>query len=171
MLDRRVSSSLHRKSALHMDCAGLLLALEDRCLSLYWLLIQASPTAAWNDLDGFLRHFWVECCGHLSCLNHAGTTFAYDVDGAHEWAANPRSMAEQIADTITEQYRSMVLTMAWATLRIGEVIGLRPSNLDLSTGTQDWQKLHWHPAVEAAQLSPLRAHEMKRLAAPGAEHR
>ena len=52
--------------ALHMDSAGLLLALEDRCLSSNWLLIQASPTATWNDLDGFLRHFWVECCGHLS---------------------------------------------------------------------------------------------------------
>lgn len=26
---------------------------------------------------------------------------------------------------------------------------------------QDWRKLHWHPAVEASQLSPLRAHDLK----------
>ena len=130
---------------------------------------------------------------------------------------------ELLADTITERYRSMVLTMAWATLRIGEAMGLRRSDLDLSAGTlrvannlvevagrlhegppktaagqrtmslppslvtelvdhldrfagdtyvfaansggplhaQDWRKLHWHPAVEAAQLSPLRAHDLK----------
>ena len=130
---------------------------------------------------------------------------------------------ELLADTITERYRSMVLTMAWATLRIGEAMGLRRSDLDLAAGTlrvannlvevggqlhegppktaagqrtmrlppslvtelvdhldrfagdtyvfaassggslhaQDWRKLHWHPAVEAAQLSPLRAHDLK----------
>src|SRR5665213_2329207 len=126
---------------------------------------------------------------------------------------------EMLADTIAERYRSMVLTMTWATLRIGEAMGLPRSDLDLSAGTlrvannlvevagrlhegppktaggqrtmsspsslvaelvdhlnrfaggtyvfaspgggplhaQDWRKLRWHPAVEAAQLSPLRA--------------
>jgi len=34
---------------------------------------------------------------------------------------------ERLADTIDERYRAMVLTMAWATLRIGEATGLRRS--------------------------------------------
>lgn len=40
-----------------------------------------------------------------------------------------------LADTITERYRSMVLTMAWTTLRIGEAMGFRRSEFDLSAGT------------------------------------
>jgi hypothetical protein len=79
---------------------GLLLALEDRHLSSYWLVVEASPAATWDDLDAFLRRIWVECCGHLSSFQHAGRTFAYDVDGASEWAADPRSMAERIAGTV-----------------------------------------------------------------------
>lgn len=79
---------------------GLPLALEDRYLSSYWLVLEVSPTATWDDLDGFLRHIWVECCGHLSSFEHAGTTFASDMDGADEWAANPRSMGERIVDSV-----------------------------------------------------------------------
>ena len=36
----------------------------------------------------------------MSCFEHAGTTFAYDLDGASEWATDPRSMAERVADTV-----------------------------------------------------------------------
>ena len=80
----------------------LLLALQGRgYLSSYWLVLEASPTATWDDLDAILRHIWVECCGHLSCFEHAGTTFASDIDGAGEWASDPRSMAERLADTLT----------------------------------------------------------------------
>lgn len=42
---------------------------------------------------------------------------------------------ELLAGTITESYRAMVLTMAWATLRIGETIGLRRSDFDIAAGT------------------------------------
>lgn len=84
---------------------GLLLALEDRYLSSYWLVVEASPTVTWDHLDAFLRRIWVECCGHMSCFKHAGTTFAYDVDGASEWAEDPHSMAERIADTVAPSSR------------------------------------------------------------------
>ncbi len=79
---------------------GLLLALEDRYLTSYWLVLEASQATTWDDLDRFLRRIWVECCGHLSSFEHAGVTFAYDVDGAEEWAENPRSMEERIVDTV-----------------------------------------------------------------------
>jgi len=41
---------------------------------------------------------------------------------------------ERLASMIGPSSRTMVLVMAWATLRIGEAIGLRRSDLDLRTG-------------------------------------
>ena len=70
-----------------------------------WLVLEASPTATWDHLDAFLRHTWVECCGHLSRFKHAGMAFAYGVDGASEWAWNPRSMAHRTAETLTAGIR------------------------------------------------------------------
>ena len=32
----------------------------------YWLHLAAKTNAGLDDLDGFLRHIWLECCGHLS---------------------------------------------------------------------------------------------------------
>lgn len=79
---------------------GLLLVLEDRYRSSYWLVVEAAPSAIWYDLDSFLRRIWVECCGHLSSFEHEGTTFAYDPDGASLWADDPRSMEAEIGDTL-----------------------------------------------------------------------
>jgi integrase len=42
---------------------------------------------------------------------------------------------ELLADTIDIGYRAMVLTMAWATLRIGEAAGLRRADVDAAAGT------------------------------------
>ncbi|MCL4445319.1 MAG: hypothetical protein M1134_00365 [Actinobacteria bacterium] len=110
------------------DADTLLLALEDRYLSSYWLVLEASPTATWDDLDSFLRHIWVECCGHLSCFNHAGTTFAYDVDGAYEWAANPRSMAARLADTVAAGSRfNYEYDFGTTTELLGRVLGFVPT--------------------------------------------
>lgn len=108
---------------------GLLLALEDRYLSSYWLVLEASPTATWNDLDDFIRHIWVECCGHLSCFTHAGTTFAYDLDGAYEWAANPRSMAARIADTVAAGSRfGYEYDFGTTTELVGRALGFVPGS-------------------------------------------
>jgi hypothetical protein len=83
------------------DADGLLVALEDRYLASYWLVMEAAPTATWGDLDGFLRHIWVECCGHLSCFELGGTTFTDGAEEAYDWADDPHSMAEPIMDTVT----------------------------------------------------------------------
>lgn len=42
---------------------------------------------------------------------------------------------ERLAETIEGRYRTMVLTMAWATLRIGEATGLRRTDIDVVVGT------------------------------------
>ena len=65
---------------------------------------------------------------------------------------------EVLADTIAVPYRAMVLTMAWATLRIGEAVGLRRSDIDTVAGTlrvannivEVGSKLHEGPRKTAA---------------------
>ena len=110
------------------DPDALLLALQDRgYLSSYWLVLEASPTATWDDLDATLRHIWVECCGHLSCFEHAGTTFAFDMDGAGEWASDPRSMAGRTADTLTAGSSfSYEYDFGTTTALVGRVLDLVP---------------------------------------------
>jgi len=34
----------------------------------YWLHVEMPGNATFQDLDGFLRHIWLECCGHLSAF-------------------------------------------------------------------------------------------------------
>jgi len=34
----------------------------------YWLLAAVPADASLKDLDGFLRHTWLECCGHMSAF-------------------------------------------------------------------------------------------------------
>ena len=105
----------------------LLLALQDRYLSSYWLIVEARAAATWYDLDAFLRRIWVECCGHLSCFQQAGTTFVYDMDGADEWAWNARSMAAPIAGTLTVGSRfSYEYDFGTTTELVGRALDLVP---------------------------------------------
>lgn len=45
-----------------------LLLVKTRYTSPYWLYLQVSATASLDQLDGFLRRIWLECCGHLSAF-------------------------------------------------------------------------------------------------------
>ncbi len=44
------------------------LAVEGRDLPEYWLHLDVRADATLEDLDEFLRRFWLECCGHLSAF-------------------------------------------------------------------------------------------------------
>jgi integrase len=130
---------------------------------------------------------------------------------------------ELLALSIDPRFRAMVLAMAWGTLRIGEAMGLRRTDLDLGAGrlriannlvevsgklyegppktkagrrsmglpssvvaelrlhiarysgptyvftsrsgallhAAEWRKRVWQPAVNAAELTPLRPHDLK----------
>ena len=71
---------------------------------------------------------------------------------------------ECLAETIDSRYRVMVLTMAWATLRIGEATGLRRSDVDVVAGTirisnnvvEVAGKLHEGPPKTAAGRRTMR---------------
>lgn len=42
----------------------------------YWLHIKASANAKLNNLDGFLRDVWLECCGHMSAFEIEGSRYS-----------------------------------------------------------------------------------------------
>ena len=45
------------------------LVVESRRDKVYWLHVAAPVDAPLSTLDRFLRHIWLECCGHLSCFS------------------------------------------------------------------------------------------------------
>jgi hypothetical protein len=55
------------------------LAIEGRDAKAYWMHVAAPVTAPLSKLDHFLRHVWLECCGHLS---------AFDI-GCNRYASGP----------------------------------------------------------------------------------
>ena len=77
---RRSSASEKRPPApsFHLVCQG-------RDAKAYWMHVAAPVTAPLSKLDHFLRHTWVECCGHLS---------AFEI-GDNRYAAQP--MEEEIS--------------------------------------------------------------------------
>ena len=50
---------------------------------------------------------------------------------------------EHLASTVDRRSRAMVLVMAWATLRIGEAMGLRRSDVDLIAGGCELPTISW----------------------------
>ena len=49
---------------------------EGRYQPEYWIHIAAPTQAKLENLDGFLRNIWVECCGHLSSFTIDGVTYS-----------------------------------------------------------------------------------------------
>src|ERR1700730_13179956 len=54
------------------------LAIEGRDAKAYWMHAAVPVTAPLSKLDDFLRHTWLECCGHLSAFEIGGTRYASD---------------------------------------------------------------------------------------------
>ena len=52
------------------------LAIEGRDSKAYWMHVAVPLTAPLRKLDDFLRHTWLECCGHLSAFEIAGKRYA-----------------------------------------------------------------------------------------------
>ena len=54
------------------------LAIEGRDAKAYWMHVAVPVTAPLSRLDDFLRHTWLECCGHLSAFEIGGKRYASD---------------------------------------------------------------------------------------------
>jgi hypothetical protein len=52
------------------------LLVEGREANAYWMHLAAPMTAPLNKLDRFLRHSWLECCGHLSAFEIGDKRYA-----------------------------------------------------------------------------------------------
>jgi hypothetical protein len=52
------------------------LAIEGRDAKAYWMHVAVPVTAPLNKLDDFLRHIWLECCGHLSAFEIGDNRYA-----------------------------------------------------------------------------------------------
>jgi hypothetical protein len=52
------------------------LAIEGRDAKAYWMHVAVALTAPLSNLDDFLRHTWLECCGHLSAFEISGKRYA-----------------------------------------------------------------------------------------------
>src|SRR5258708_2664787 len=54
------------------------LAIEGRDAKAYWMHVAVPLTAPLSKLDDFLRHTWLECCGHLSAFEIGSKRYASD---------------------------------------------------------------------------------------------
>lgn len=54
------------------------IAIEAKYIPVYWLHVDVPGKAQLEDLDGFLRDIWLECCGHLSMFTIAGRRYSVD---------------------------------------------------------------------------------------------
>lgn len=73
---KHMESCIQRKAVSEAPSSGrrsqktkiLHLMVEGRGLSGYWMHLEALANATLEDLDGFLRDTWLECCGHMSAF-------------------------------------------------------------------------------------------------------
>ena len=54
---------------------SLHLFVEGRDAKKYWMHLAVPATTPLERLDAFLRNIWLECCGHLSAFNIAGSSY------------------------------------------------------------------------------------------------
>jgi hypothetical protein len=57
---------------------AMLIKVEGAYEKHYWLLLDIALNAELEDLDGFLRKIWLECCGHMSGFFPATDTWSSD---------------------------------------------------------------------------------------------
>jgi len=106
---------------------ALLLQVEGRGLSDYWLFLEVSSTATWRHLDAFFRDAWVECCGHLSSFECGGTTYVEDLEEAREWTDDARSMAGRLVEKVLPGRRFLyTYDFGTSTELIGRALGVVP---------------------------------------------
>ena len=73
---------------------SFILNITDKYDKAYWLIVACKEETMLKDLDKFLRDIWLECCGHLSSFNIAGTSFDSSTGGGMMgfWGEPPKSM-------------------------------------------------------------------------------
>lgn len=52
------------------------LVVSGQYLPMYWMHLEVPEGATLDELDGYLRHAWLECCGHLSAFEIRGVSYS-----------------------------------------------------------------------------------------------
>ena len=86
-LARHVRACRDKRSPQGAKAKGL--ATHSICLSvqgsaLHWLHLEADAASTLADLDAFLRHTWLECCGHMSEFLIGGERYAGGGGGGYD---------------------------------------------------------------------------------------
>lgn len=82
MMTKHLGTCQKRQSSL-LKASGqttklLHLFVQGRTQSDYWMHLEIPAQAKLEDLDGFLRSTWLECCGHLSDFKIEGEQYAFE---------------------------------------------------------------------------------------------
>jgi hypothetical protein len=85
------------------------LVVEGRYLPDYWLHLEAAAGSTLEDLDGFLRRTWLECCGHMSAFrigtaSYSGGGFGGDDDLFDESMDIPLAQVLQPGSKLKYEY-------------------------------------------------------------------
>jgi hypothetical protein len=70
------ASGLLPASEKRLPASSFHLAIEGRDAKAYWMHVAIPLIAPLSKLDDFLRHIWLECCGHLSAFEIGGKRYA-----------------------------------------------------------------------------------------------
>ncbi|HYU75750.1 MAG TPA: hypothetical protein VEL31_24015 [Ktedonobacteraceae bacterium] len=76
-----------------------LLVEEGRYSPTYWMHLDITANTTLATLDQFLRDIWLECCGHLSAFDIAGTRYSVD-EARYEWDTDQKSMRVPLGEVL-----------------------------------------------------------------------
>lgn len=68
----------------HQETKTFHIIVEGRHQPEYWMHLSAPAHATLKDLDSFLRHIWLECCGHLSAFTIEGKRYSTSPMGEYD---------------------------------------------------------------------------------------
>jgi hypothetical protein len=78
---------------------------EGRGSPLYWIDLEVRGDASLRRLDDFLRHTWLECCGHMSAFEIGKQRYSVLVDRDFDVGRVERSMTARVSRVLTDGQR------------------------------------------------------------------
>ena len=82
------------------------LVVEGRWAKAYWMHLSAPVKAPLSKLDDFLRHIWLECCGHLSAFEIEGIRYSSSamVEEEERGMETPLTRVVDVGTTFSYEY-------------------------------------------------------------------
>lgn len=108
------------------------LVIQDAYLKDFWLHLEMNGTAKLEELDGYLRAIWLECCGHMSEFSTGG------------WGSNEIGKSKN-AQTVFEHYSELTHIYDF---------GTSSETLIKVVGKRTGKSLTKHPIVLMARNEP-----------------